>query len=968
MNDDSPELSSRILKSLVVYFRSTYGREKLEETLSSAGLDPGIQTVLENESTWVSFEIGQRLIDALTEASGDPQFPRKAGHITMSREILGFFHSVLRAFGNPRLSYRKTIVDLSPMYNRAGRFELQKLGRNRVQFSYRTTTPEPNRHFCEYRLGQFESFPTIWNLPPARARELSCQARGDSCCTYEFEWVNRTAGVGTLIGAAAGGLTGGVLQAAGYPWSDWILVPVGAGAGGIIGALVDGWLKILERDSLLRHQNEDLVHSIRELQQRLGDIDRLNQTLEGKVVDRTRELQVASDKLQSALARQVELDRHKTRFFTNISHELRTPLTLILAPLETRLADPTVPPPLRMDIETAHRNGLTLLRRINALLDLSRMDAGKERLKLQETDLSELLRSHVEASQGLAEKRGIRVEFSSAAGVPTFPVDRDKIEKVFLNLLANALKFTGHSTEREARVAVRCGTSGARFFFSVEDTGTGIPEEHLEQIFERFHQVDSSTTRTYEGTGIGLSLVKELLDLHLGSVRVESTVGRGSVFTVELPMSRDAYPPERLERRQERVPVAADRRNAEDMSRLKELIQDPSSLALSDLIPPEVREISSADLSKPLVLVVDDNRDMLNFLAAALAADYRVKTAEDGEQAFRVALQEPPDIILSDMMMPRRNGQELLRDLRADSRTRHIPLILVTAKADVRAKIEGLEEGADDYLTKPFYFAELKARIRSLLNQRRLEAELKKQNEFLEKLNFDLVLSKKQVFVQTIEALAFAVEAKDPYTHGHSRRVALLTENVARQLGLSELQVERARIAAVLHDIGKLGIPEATLQKPGRLTDEELQVIKLHPVLGYRILETVTELKDVARCILHHHERYDGCGYPDCKSYSEIPLESRVIAVCDSYDAMTSDRVYRKGLGHEVAISEIVKWSGKQFDPQSVEAFLALYEKTKPVFPEFPSVLRDLTPQLMLKSEPGAVSAPALVKGVMPPR
>ncbi len=967
MTHGSAELSVRVIKSLLVFFRETYGQDRLAAAIAGAQLDPLEAKSLENDDNWLPFEIGQRLLDALSEASGDPLFPRRAGQTTLSKEGLGFAYSVLKAFGTPGLCYRKTL-ELAPLYNRAGKFEVHEVGRNRIELSYRSTIPEPNRRFCEHRLGQFESFPTLWNLPPARARELSCQVRGDSSCRYVFEWVNRKVNLASAVGGVAGGAVGALLQLGGPPWSDWSFVPIGAGVGGVLGALVDGWLKILERDALLRQQNEDLLLSIQELQERLGDIHGLNQTLEAKVADRTRELQVASDKLESALARQVELDRHKTRFFTNISHELRTPLTLILAPLEMRLTDPTLPPSLRMEIETAHRNGLTLLRHINALLDLSRLDVGKERLRLQETDVSELLRTHVEGSRGLAEKRGIRVEFSSAADAPSFPVDRDKVEKVFLNLLANALKFTGASTDSEARVAVHCGTRGARFFFSVEDTGAGIPEEHLEQIFERFHQVDSSTTRAHEGTGIGLSLVKELVDLHLGSIRVQSTLGRGSVFTVELPMSRDVYPHERLERRQERVPVAADRRNAEDLSRLKELIQDPASLALSELMSPEVREVSPGDVSKPLVLVVDDNRDMLNFLAAALAADYRVKTAEDGEQAFRAALQEPPHIVLSDMMMPRRNGHELLRDLRADERTRHIPVILVTAKADVRAKIEGLEEGADDYLTKPFNFAELKARIRSLLNQRALEAELKKKNEFLEKLNFDLVLSKKQVFVQTIEALAFAIEAKDTYTHGHSRRVALLTENVARQLGLSDLQVERARIAAVLHDIGKLGIPEATLQKPGRLTEEELRVIKLHPVLGHRILATVTELTDVARCILHHHERYDGGGYPDSKSYSEIPLESRVIAVCDSYDAMTSDRVYRKGLGHEVAIAELVKWSGKQFDPQCVEAFLALYEKTKPVFPEFPSVLGDLAPQLTLANPAEAVSAPTLVKGVMPPQ
>jgi putative two-component system response regulator len=303
-----------------------------------------------------------------------------------------------------------------------------------------------------------------------------------------------------------------------------------------------------------------------------------------------------------------------------------------------------------------------------------------------------------------------------------------------------------------------------------------------------------------------------------------------------------------------------------------------------------------------------------------------------------MAVQDPPAIVVSDVMMPGRTGDELLKDLKSDPRTRHVPVVLLTARAGVESKVDGLGLGADDYLTKPFHFQELKARIKSLLHQRKLERELHEKSEYLSKLNFDLLLSKKEVFLQTIDALAYAIDAKDPYTHGHSRRVSLLSENLGRQLGLSESECEKIRIAAVLHDIGKIGIPESILQKPSRLTPEEFKIINTHPEIGHRILSTVAELSQVSHCILHHHERFDGNGYPSGLCGHEIPYPSRVIAVCDTYDAMTSDRVYRKGLGHAAAIEEIARCSGKQFDPDCVQKFLRMYEAAPPVYPDFNSV------------------------------
>ncbi len=941
------ELSCRPLKSMILQFRRDHGAERLTEALQRAQLPPHLTLeFLEDPNNWTSFEHAQRVLDVLTEASGSSDFPRRAGMITASKDVLGFTYSLLKAFGNPRLCYRKTL-EISELYNKVGAFSIGTESPSRITFSYASKVREPNRNFCEFRIGQFQSFPTIWGLKPARAVEHRCGALGHERCEYEFSWDQRPTRVfwaaGLLGGAALGSVAPWALDT---PVSPWALASTAGLVGTLLGTIADDRRQLRQQRQLLAEQNEDVLRSMKDLQERFEEVRKLNETLEEKVHARTRDLQKASEDLQISLARQMELDRAKTQFFTNISHELRTPLTLILAPLETLMASGHAAKSWP-EVETMYRNGLRLLKHINSLLDISRLDAHRERLKLEPTDVPEMLRSLVDASRGLATKKGIALEFREGPKVDPFPIDRDKVEKIFLNLLSNALHYTPAGTDRVARVEVRYQVDRQKFSFRVEDTGIGIPGDQIEKIFDRFHRVDNKLNGGYGGTGIGLALVRELAEFHMGRVSVTSSLGRGSTFAIELPMRADAYPVERIDRRQEQLDVPTDRRNPEELKKLRELVKDPSTLALAELSTADVETPTEPlDPNRPLVLVVDDNHDMLNYIGRVLAAEYRVSLAQDGEEAFRRAIQENPALIVSDMMMPRRNGQELLQDLRSEPRTRHIPVIFLTAKADLEAKIHGLEHGADDYLTKPFHFQELRARIRSLLNQRRLERELKEKNESLEKINLDLVLSKKDVFLQTIDAFAFAIEAKDPYTHGHSRRVSMLSESIARQLKLSEAEVERTRIAAILHDVGKIGMPESVLAKPGKLTPEEIKVIKLHPVLGYRILENVKELAPINQCILLHHERYDGRGYPEGKQAIDIPLPSRVIAVADTYDAMTSNRCYRKGLSHSVAVEEIIRCDGKQFDPDCVRAFLQLYQDRPPAFPEFPSALREFTEML----------------------
>ncbi|HET6410851.1 MAG TPA: HD domain-containing phosphohydrolase [Anaeromyxobacter sp.] len=626
---------------------------------------------------------------------------------------------------------------------------------------------------------------------------------------------------------------------------------------------------------------------------------------------------------------QIELDRVKTNFFTNVSHELRTPLTLIIAPLESALKGPSATPPaLRDELELALRNAQRLLVEINTLLDLSRLDARRERLQLETVDVLQVLRQLVEGGRGLAESKHVDLDFVPASVVPPFPVDRLKLEKIVLNLLSNALRFTDGEEGARGRVTVRCGLRGERFYCSVEDSGVGIPEEHLPRIFDRFHQVEGSARLRPGGTGIGLSLVKQLVDLHMGSVSVWSRAGHGSTFTVELPVDAGVYPSERVA-------------SCEPCSPRAEPAPTPVPLLAAAMRTGSSRPAESPGQDpRPLVLLVEDNRELLDYESRHLAEEYRVQTAEDVEGALARIEKERPDLIVSDLMMPGRSGADLLREIRSRPATQHLPFVLLTARADYESRIEGLEEGADDYLAKPFNPRELRARIRSLLAKGRMERELVDQNAFLAKVNLDLVLSKRKVLIETMEAFALAVEAKDPYTHGHSRRVATLAEKVCRELGLGEAACETIRIAGILHDIGKIGTPELVLKKPGRLSGAEMEVFKRHAQLGSRIVSAVTELEEVGRAILHHHERFDGGGYPDGLVADRVPLLSRILAVCDSYDAMTSDRPYRTGIPHRQAIDEIVRCMGKQFDPVVAQAFLQLYFSEGPEYPDVAGAVR----------------------------
>ncbi len=411
-----------------------------------------------------------------------------------------------------------------------------------------------------------------------------------------------------------------------------------------------------------------------------------------------------------------ELDQAKTIFFSNVSHEFRTPLTLLLAPVEDALADTAVPlgAAHRERLEMAHRNGLRLLRLVNTLLDFSRIEAGRIEGTYQPTDLAAVTADLASTFRSAIERAGLSlVVAADPLPEPVF-VDRDMWEKVILNLISNAFKFT-----LAGSITVSLRTEGNNVVVTVADTGTGIPPADLPHVFERFHRVKGAQGRTQEGTGIGLALVQELVRLQGGEISVASQLGSGTTFTIRLPRGRAHLPPER---------IAAGEASAPSGNGAASFLEEASRWlpeGISSVEPPADRAIAGQDGDRPRILLADDNTDMREYVARLLGTRWRVTTVADGEAALQSALADPPDLVLTDVMMPRLDGFGLLRALRGAPRTHALPVILLSARAGEEASSAALDEGADDYLIKPFTGRELLARVGShlALARSRREAE-----------------------------------------------------------------------------------------------------------------------------------------------------------------------------------------------------------------------------------------------------
>ncbi|MBN2159008.1 MAG: response regulator [Spirochaetes bacterium] len=640
------------------------------------------------------------------------------------------------------------------------------------------------------------------------------------------------------------------------------------------------------------------------------------------------DLEMLTDELAESNEKLLIHDRLKTEFFTNVSHELRTPLTLILAPLPNLIEEwqKMLPEVVKDTLIMMQANGLRLLKQINNLLDFAKLEAGGMRLNIQEVDLIDFCKTIIASVQPLASSQGLKLYFQyQMEDEIRVLIDTGQFEKVVMNLLHNAIKFTGEG----GRITLLLDDRENDVELTVEDTGVGIPIEMLETIFDRFAQVDGSSTRSQEGTGLGLSLAREIVELHGGSIRAESVQGKGSRFIVHIKKGGEHISDDIRDRRKATQPV-----------QYKKRASDVEGLKLSDVVS-NYRNLQLIDLEQKIdldnydhrsgshdftILVVDDNPDILRLMHFLLNDEFDLLLCRSGKEGLAFLREHNPDLIVCDVMMPEMDGYTFCREVKNDQNYKHIPIILVTARAGSEMLVQGIDSGANDYVAKPFDAAELKARIRSLLRTRNVEEALALANYNLKIRTDDLVDRQRSLLHSTVKSLVSTIEAKDNYTKDHSFRVSRYSLAIARKMGFAEHELNDLELAALLHDVGKIAVPEEILHYEGKLSEQEFSYIKNHPLHGAMIIKPITEFKNVASIVLAHHEHYNGKGYPYALYKDDIPIGARVMAIADAYDAMTSERPYRSALSHNFTVKEIVRCSGTQFDPGIVDVFLGIHE------------------------------------------
>jgi len=497
-----------------------------------------------------------------------------------------------------------------------------------------------------------------------------------------------------------------------------------------------------------------------------------------------------------------ELDQVKSKFFTNISHEFRTPLSLILGPLEKKLSNGENGED-HDSFKLMHRNARRLQHLINQLLDLSRLESGNMELHLEVSDLAQTLRYIGSSFSSLAERKGIFYT-QHIPDAFTGCYDRDKVEKMINNLLSNAFKFTPEG----GLVNFKADVANGWLNVEVKDSGIGIPQEQQKNIFNRFYQVDDSATRSSEGSGVGLALAKELAEFHRGKLSVSSSEGIGSVFTVVIPVTREAFA---------------------DIAVKEPLLVNPTPDTSGELALPVLA--IHGDESKPLVLIAEDNQDMQKFVVELLQDRYRTISVLNGLDAYDRALAVVPDLVISDWMMPGIDGRTLCEKLKTTEATSHIPVLMLTARADQASKLEGLETGADDYLIKPFDTGELVVRIHNLIDQRKKLRQL---------FSRELILQPKQIALPSRDAsflLRLHALVEENYENPDFSVEALCLE-----IGMSRMQLHRKVKALTDQSPGEFLRVFRLERAKQLLTDTGLQVSEVCLKVGYNNLSNFSKI------------------------------------------------------------------------------------------------------------------------------
>lgn len=717
------------------------------------------------------------------------------------------------------------------------------------------------------------------------------------------------------------------------------------------------FLNRLRTEVTVAYHNSMLFQNVTTLSKQL---EVWNAELEQKVQTRTQELEGAYNQLK-------ELDQAKTRFFATVSHELRTPLTLILAPLESLLKGDRGPIPeaLQRHIAVMHQNGLRLLKQINNLLDLTKLDAGRMVLRFRQGDLGAFFRGLVASVTPMAERKRIELKGQEEEALPQRTYfDCDRLEKIVLNLLFNAIKFT----EPGGRVTLRWGRAGeAQLRVHVTDTGIGIAKADLPKLFKRFSQVDASTNRRYEGTGIGLALAKEIVELHGGRIELESQPGLGSTFTFTIPLVIE--PPQEEVAVEAAHGVGGDALRADWTHELHVAAERQLVGITPEPTPPQSPSFSPANGQQ--VLVVEDNPDMREFIAFELQGEYRVLKAVNGIEGVRVAGEAMPDLIISDVMMPEMDGYQLCREIRKDPRTMHMPIILLTARADMAMKIEGLEHGADDYLTKPFNAQELRAKIKSLLEQRRLEREIQQRNEALEAAleelkatQAQLVQSEKMAGLGMLVA-GMAHEINNPINFAKNSLSVLQRAWDDLKPLLAQRDVETAATEAVEDVEASLGIVKNGVSRTEQIVSQLKAFVRKdqNRKVAFPIQEGLASTLELIRPtmgkqIVLHADMQSTCpilAVPGKLNQVWMNLlQNAVQAVGESGEIWVESR------DHEHMVTVMVRDSGPGIKPEHLPRLFEPFFTTKPVgqgtglgLSVSYQIVRDAGGRIDVKSEPG---------------
>ena len=467
------------------------------------------------------------------------------------------------------------------------------------------------------------------------------------------------------------------------------------------------------------------------------------------------------------------LDQMKSRFFANISHEFRTPLTLILGQIENIMSS-DIDVQKKGKLQVANRNARRLMKLINQLLDLSKLEAGSMEFDAEQHNIVSFLKNLFYSFESLAETKNIKLIFDSVSEKIIMVFDPDKMEKIFYNLISNALKFTSAGGE----IIVSIKIMELSFVkISIKDSGIGIPADRTDKIFDRFYQVDSSQTREYEGTGIGLALTKELIELHKGKIEVNSKEGEGTEFIIILPYN-----------------------NLKSTS--IEIYEPSISNNFENVDNPDIQDDSSEDTfyqteikskQQEIILIVEDNPDVRAYTIEHLEKDYKVLEAVNGEDGILKASDSIPDLIITDVMMPKMNGYEFSKKIRTEEKTSHIPIIMLTAKGTLNDRIEGLETGIDAYITKPFSVKELTATVKNLINQRK---QLRKR--------FSKATIIKPSEVSAVSSDQVFLEKTIVIIEKHFEDENFSVDKLASEIGMSLSQLNRKLNALIDQPAGKL--------------------------------------------------------------------------------------------------------------------------------------------------------------------